>query len=166
MPVSLFYGFLPSKAGQRAEALRELARLPYALIFYEAPHRILETVAALADAFEPARTLVLARELTKLFEQIHCCALSEAHAWLSADANRQRGEFVLLVSGAPPVEDKAPKANGCCSCCSTDGLSVSQASRLAHAITGVNRKTLYQRALDLQGRAQPVDGQRLSLVDE
>ncbi|MEF8703013.1 MAG: 16S rRNA (cytidine(1402)-2'-O)-methyltransferase [Candidatus Accumulibacter sp. UW26] len=161
----LFYGFLPSKAGQRAEALRELAQLPYALIFYEAPHRILETVSALAAAFEPARTLVLARELTKLFEQIHACALSEAHAWLSADTNRQRGEFVLLVSGALPVAQNSD-GERVLQLLLDDGLPVSQASRLAHAITGVNRKTLYQRALDLQGRAQHGDRQRLSLADE
>ena len=146
----LFYGFLPSKAGQRAEALRELAHLPYALVFYEAPHRILETVAALAEAFGPERTLVLARELTKLFESIHACALGEAQDWLLADSNRQRGEFVLLVSGAPRVEEAA-EGERVLKLLLDDGLSVSQATRLAHAISGVGKKALYQRALLLQG---------------
>lgn len=145
----LFYGFLPAKAGQRAEALSELTRLPYALIFYEAPHRIVDTVAALAVAFQPTRTLVLARELTKLFESVHACALSAANDWLLADANRQRGEFVLLLSGAPPVSNDL-EGERVLRLLLDDGLSVSQASRLAHAITGAGKHALYQLALRWQ----------------
>jgi 16S rRNA (cytidine1402-2'-O)-methyltransferase len=130
-------------AGTGASAL-------WALVFYEAPHRILEAVAALAVAFGPERTLVLARELTKLFESIHCCTLGEAQAWLLADANRQRGEFVLLVSGAAPVEENT-EGERVLQLLLDDGLSIRQASRLAHAITGVGKNALYQRALDLQG---------------
>jgi 16S rRNA (cytidine1402-2'-O)-methyltransferase len=147
-PHFLFYGFLPNKAGQRAEALRGLLQLPYALVFYEAPHRILDTVLALADAFGPARTVVLARELTKLFESIHVCPLAEAHDWLLADANRQRGEFVLLVSGAASLDDA--EGERVLKLLLDDGLAVSQASRLAHAITGVGKKTLYELALRLR----------------
>ena len=73
--------------------------LPYALVFYEAPHRILETVESIARVLGNDRTLVFARELTKLFETIHSCPSGEALAWLQADANRQRGEFVLIVCG-------------------------------------------------------------------
>ena len=148
-PHFLFYGFLPNKAGQRAEALRGLVQLPYALLFYEAPHRILDTVLALADAFGPARTVVLARELTKLFESIHVCPLAEAHDWLLADANRQRGEFVLLVSGAASLDDGV-EGERVLKLLLDDGLAVSQASRLAHAITGVGKKTLYELALRLR----------------
>ncbi|HNC50679.1 MAG TPA: 16S rRNA (cytidine(1402)-2'-O)-methyltransferase [Accumulibacter sp.] len=142
----LFYGFLPTKAGQRAEALRQLAHLPYALIFYEAPHRIVESIAALATVFEPDRTVVLARELTKLFESIHSCRLGDAEAWLLADADRQRGEFVLLVSGAPPVAESG-EAERVLRLLLDEGLPLSQATRLAHAISGVSRKALYQLAL-------------------
>ena len=145
----LFYGFLPTKAGQRAEALRELAHLPWALVFYEAPHRIVDSVAALAAAFGPARTLVLARELTKLFESIHCGSLGEAQEWLLADANRQRGEFVVLVSGAPAATDDG-EGERVLKLLLADGLAVSQATRLAHAITGVGKKVLYQLALGWQ----------------
>jgi len=145
-PHFLFYGFLPSKAGQRAEALRGLAHLPYALVFYEAPHRILDAVAALADAFGPTRTVVLARELSKLFESIHVCPLAEARDWLLADANRQRGEFVVLVSGAASLDDGA-EGERVVRLLLDEGLPVSQASRLAHAITGVGRKALYELAL-------------------
>ncbi|HRF72165.1 MAG TPA: 16S rRNA (cytidine(1402)-2'-O)-methyltransferase [Accumulibacter sp.] len=146
----LFYGFLPAKAGQRAEVLRGLANLPYALLFYEAPHRIVDTVAALAAVFQSTRTLVLARELTKLFESVHSCALGDAHDWLLADANRQRGEFVLLVSAAPAVDNDAD-GERVLKLLLTDGLSVSQASRLAHAITGAGKHALYQQALRLKG---------------
>ncbi|MBO3713912.1 MAG: 16S rRNA (cytidine(1402)-2'-O)-methyltransferase [Candidatus Accumulibacter sp.] len=148
----LFYGFLPSKSGQRAEALRELADLPYALVFYEAPHRIVEAVAALLAAFGPQRTLLLARELTKLFESIHACSLGEAQQWLLADANRQRGEFVLIVSGAPAVSASA-EGGRVLRLLLDDGLPPSQAARLAHAITGAGRKALYQEALRSQEAA-------------
>ncbi len=145
-PHFLFYGFLPAKARQREEALRSLAELPYALVFYEAPHRILETVAALVSVFGSERTLVLARELTKLFETIHSCPLGEALVWLQADANRQRGEFVLMVSGVSPAEDDG-EGERVLRLLLDDGLSVKQAARLAHGITGAGKKQLYDRAL-------------------
>lgn len=146
----LFYGFLPSRAKQREDALRELATLPYALAFYEAPHRILETVAALASVLGGGRTLVIARELSKLFETIHSCPLGEAHDWLLADANRQRGEFVLLVSGAELAGDEG-EAERVLQLLLAEGLPVKQAAKLAHAITGVGKNALYERALLLKG---------------
>ena len=142
----LFYGFLPAKARQREEALRPLAALPYALVFYEAPHRILETVATLSSVLGADRTLVLARELTKLFETIHACPLGEALAWLQVDANRQRGEFVLLVSGAPPAADDG-EGERVLRLLLDDGLPVRQAARLAHEITGAGKNRLYDLAL-------------------
>ena len=147
----LFYGFLPAKAGQRETALRELSDLPYALIFYEAPHRILETVTALAQVFGPQRTLVLARELTKLFETIHTCSLGEALDWLQADSNRQRGEFVLLLSGAPATADKN-EGERVLRLLLDEELPVKQAAKLAHAITGAGKNALYEQALSLKGK--------------
>lgn len=76
--------------------------MPAALVFYEAPHRVEETVADLAAVLEPERELVVARELTKLFEEIARMPLAGAAAWFAADANRHRGEFVLIVSAPPP----------------------------------------------------------------
>lgn len=146
----LFYGFLPSRAKQREEALREMAGLPYALVFYEAPHRILETVAALATVFGAGRTLVLARELTKLFETIHSCPVDQALAWLEADANRQRGEFVLLVSGASVAGDDG-EGERVLRLLLDEGLPVKQAAKLAHAITGMGKNALYELALVLKG---------------
>ena len=149
-PHFLFYGFLPAKAKQRDEALRSVSALPFTLVFYEAPHRICETVEALARVLGGERTLVIARELTKLFESIHTCPLSEALAWLNEDANRQRGEFVLLVSGAVDVSDTR-ESERILSLLLDDGLSVKQAAKLAHAITGVAKNALYEWALVLRG---------------
>ncbi|WP_301100776.1 16S rRNA (cytidine(1402)-2'-O)-methyltransferase [Propionivibrio sp.] len=148
-PHFLFYGFLPARARQREDALRGLAALPYALVFYEAPHRILETVAALAAVLGPQRTLVMARELTKLFETIHSGPLGGAHDWLLADANRQRGEFVLLVSGAMPVGDDG-EGERVLKLLLAEGLPVKQAAKLGQAITGVGKNALYELALSLK----------------
>ena len=145
----LFYGFLPAKTKQREDALRELAALPYTLVFYESPHRVVDTVDALLAIFGTARTLVLARELTKLFETIHACPLGEAPEWLREDTNRQRGEFVLMVSGAPPSVDEGD-AERVLQLLLDEGLPVKQAARLAHGITGVAKNTLYDLALRLK----------------
>ena len=145
----LFYGFLPARAKQREETLRELSALPYALIFYEAPHRILEAVVSLTLVLGAQRTVVLARELTKIYETIHSCPLGEAHDWLLADANRQRGEFVLLVSGAPEAEDDG-EGERVLKLLLDEGLPVKQAAKLAHSITGAAKNAMYELALSLK----------------
>ncbi|MGE5472362.1 MAG: 16S rRNA (cytidine(1402)-2'-O)-methyltransferase [Bacteroidota bacterium] len=144
----LFYGFLPAKGGQRRQALEELREHPYALVFYEAPHRVLDTVADLAAVFGE-RTLVVARELTKMFESIHSGPLSAALDWLQEDANRQRGEFVLIVSGAPAEADDGDSER-VLKLLLDDGLPVKQAAKLAAAITGAAKNALYERALALK----------------
>ncbi|MGA9962355.1 MAG: 16S rRNA (cytidine(1402)-2'-O)-methyltransferase, partial [Azonexus sp.] len=144
----LFYGFLPNKGGQRRQVIAELRDYPCALVFYEAPHRILETVADLA-AVLGERTLVIARELTKLFESIHSGPLTAALAWLQEDPNRQRGEFVLLVSGAPAGNDDG-EGERVLKLLLAEGLPVKQAAKLASAITGAAKNALYERALTLK----------------
>lgn len=144
-----FYGFLPNKSGQRRQALEGLPALPAALVFYEAPHRILETVADLVATFGDERTLVIARELSKLFEQIHAGPLGDALAWLEGDANRQKGEFVLIVSGAPADADSG-EGERVLKLLLADGLPVKQAAKLAAAISGASKNELYQRALVLR----------------
>ena len=148
-----FVGFLPAKARQREQILGGLRTMPATLVFYEAPHRILDCVAALASLFEPTRQIVLARELTKLFEDIHRCPLSEALAWLEAEPNRIKGEFVVLLQGAPRQE------------AADDGevtrilhilladLPLKQAAQLAAQITGLKKNDVYQRALKLKSDA-------------
>ena len=144
----LFYGFLPSKGGQRRQAIEALRDYPCALAFYEAPHRVLETVADLAAVLGD-RTLVIARELTKLFESIHAGPLTAALDWLQEDPNRQRGEFVLLVSGAPAGADDG-EGERVLKLLLAEGLPVKQAAKLASAITGVAKNALYDRALALK----------------
>jgi 16S rRNA (cytidine1402-2'-O)-methyltransferase len=144
----LFYGFLPVKGGQRRQALEALRDLPSALVFYEAPHRVLETVADLATVFGE-RTLVIARELSKLFESIHSVPLTGALDWLKEDSNRQRGEFVLIVSGAPAGADDG-EGERVLKLLLAEGLPVKQAAKLAAAITGAAKNALYERALALK----------------
>ncbi len=144
----LFYGFLPSKGGQRRQAVEELRELPCALVFYEAPHRVLDTVADLASVLGE-RTLVIGRELTKMFESIHSCPLTAALDWLKEDSNRQRGEFVLMVSGAPADGDDG-EGERVLNLLLADGLPVKQAAKLAAAITGAAKNALYDRALALK----------------
>jgi len=145
----LFYGFLPSKGGQRRQVLADLRDQRAALVFYEAPHRVLETVADLADVLGE-RTLVIARELTKLFESIHSGPLTAALDWLKHDPNRQRGEFVLMVSGAPAGADDG-EGERVLKLLLADGLPVKQAAKLAAAITGAAKNALYDKALALKG---------------
>jgi len=146
-----FVGFLPAKAKQRESALDALAAVPATLVFYEAPHRIVESVEALASAFAPARQIVFARELTKLFEEVHRCALSEAVAWIKADANRERGEFVVLVEGASTETDAADAEAERILQILLSECSVKQAANLAAQITGRKKNALYDRALQIKG---------------
>ena len=157
-PHFLFYGFLPAKAAQRERALRDLAGLPFTLVFYEAPHRILASVAALAQELRGQRTLVIARELTKVFETIHVGPLADGLAWLEADPDRQRGEFVLIVSGAPASDGADDEGARVLRVLLADGLPVRQAVDLARAITGAGRKTLYGLALSMvEARDSPIE---------
>jgi len=144
-----FVGFLPARAGQRDAALMALREMTATLVLYEAPHRIVDTVAALAAAFGGDRRIVFARELTKLFEQIHRCPLAEAGAWLAADDHRQKGEFVLLVEGAPASADAAGAEAERVLRILLATCPVSQAAALTAQITGQKKNALYQRALEL-----------------
>ncbi len=146
-----FFGFLPSKDAQRDSALRSLIDSPALLVFYEAPHRVLDTVNAMRRLFGDQRRIVIARELSKLFEQIHRCALSEAHEWLAADANRQRGEFVLLIEGANRGDidtDSMLEARRLLTIL-LEECPVSQAAALAAKITNIKKNKLYAMALEI-----------------
>jgi 16S rRNA (cytidine1402-2'-O)-methyltransferase len=146
----LFYGFLPARSAARRQALSALARLPFTLVFYEAPHRVQECLSDLRAVLGGKRRIVIARELTKLFESVHDCTLTEAAEWLAADATRRMGEFVLVVEGA---EAEGPRDRAG----SEDALGVllselplKQAVTLAARITGGRRNELYRRALAMR----------------
>ena len=146
-PHFLFYGFLPAKAAARRKTLAGLKPLACSLIFYEAPHRIEQTVADLAAMLEPQRTLVIARELTKLFESIVSLPLAEAPAWLAAVPERRRGEFVLVVSAPPPAEGVSHETARVLDLLLAE-LPLKQAVRLAAEIGGVPKNALYELALE------------------
>lgn len=146
-----FVGFLPAKAKQREAELAALKQETATLVFYEAPHRITDSVEALANVFEPTRQVVFARELTKLFEEIHRCPLGEALAWVKADANRERGEFVVLLEGATVAADAGDAEAERILNILLAECSVKQAAALAAQITGKKKNALYERALAIKG---------------
>ncbi len=149
----IFEGFLPARAAGRRARLEQLKVEPRTLIFYEAPHRILECLGDLEAVFGGDRAAVLGRELTKTFETLQGLPLTELRAWVEADANQQRGECVLLVGGwqAPQGEEAV----------SAEALRVldlllaemplKRAAALAAEITGVRKNLLYQAALERRG---------------
>lgn len=152
----LFYGFLPNKSAARRSELQTLISQPCALVFYEAPHRILECVVDLCAVLGGERRIVLAREITKLFETIHACPLHEAEAWLLSDSNQQRGEFVVMVSGAAAQPGLSPETLATLSKL-LEELPLKQAVQLAAKITGANRNELYQQALQIKSQAESRD---------
>jgi 16S rRNA (cytidine1402-2'-O)-methyltransferase len=149
-PHFLFYGFLPAKTAARRRELQALANLPYTLVFYEAPHRILECVADLRTIFGGNQDIVFARELTKLFENIHACTLDNALEWLNADTNNQRGEFVLMLSGNPVREAESNAETTRILSILLNEFPLKKAVQLAAQITGAGRNKLYEDALQLK----------------
>ena len=143
-----FAGFIPAKAGERQRFFAEFAAAAQTTIFFETPHRIAESLAAMAEIFDGARRLVVARELTKQFEQIALLTVASAPAWLAEDDNRQRGEFVLLLEAAAEQEaaDWQPLAEDV----RAAGLSAKDTAALVAKHTGANKKAVYQYLLDNQ----------------
>ncbi len=145
----LFAGFLPARPAERRKALARLAGLPYTLVLYEAPHRVVECVEDMSAALGPERALVIARELTKLFEQIHRCRLGEAAAWLREDTDRRRGEFVLIAEGAAARNESAKLDWERVLTTLLGELPLAQAVKLACKLTGAKKNAVYARALQL-----------------
>jgi len=149
----LFLGFLPKAAKARRELLAAVARLPVALVVYEAPHRVRDTVAHLGAALAGERVLVVAREVTKKFESITRTTLAEAPAWFDADPNHERGEFVLLVD-APPEHQAVPGESALdlrrLLVALVAELPPARAARVAAAVTGLPRDAIYAQALALK----------------
>ncbi len=180
-----FVGFLPSKGAGRSTALRAAVREACSVVLFESPHRIEALAAELADIC-PLRAVTVARELTKQFESVHTLAAGELPAWLAADTNRRRGEFVLVLQGSPagghpnpaqPPEGLTGQASTMSPRAATSDspatpedqaahrmltillkdLPVKQAAALTAEISGLPKKRLYQWALDLKDAA--ADGQ-------
>lgn len=146
----LFHGFLPPKSGARQAQLHSLATLPVALVFYEAPHRIEETLADMTAVLDSARDVTLARELTKRFESIVTLPLRDATAWLAADTNHARGEFVVVVH--PPAAEAAMVDAEAMRVLAVllEELPPALAARLTSKITGRSKAELYKMTLALK----------------
>lgn len=144
-----FEGFLPAKQTARCSVLQSLANETRTLIFYEAPHRILETLRDIAQIFGAEREVVIARELTKTFETIRGGPVAEITDWVAGDPNQQRGEIVLLIRGAsaPTASDMHAEAERVMRVLLED-LPIKQAASLGAKLTGLKKNFLYQWALD------------------
>lgn len=149
-----FEGFLPAKRQGRAKRLSELSRESQTLVFYESCHRIRECIEDMAEAFGSYRYAVIARELTKAHEQIHGAQLGELLAWLDADPNHLKGEFVVLVHGAvaeegaaDALDDEALKTLELL----MSELPIKQAAKLTARRYDLQSRMVYQAGLDLKG---------------
>ncbi|MBL8342211.1 MAG: 16S rRNA (cytidine(1402)-2'-O)-methyltransferase [Rubrivivax sp.] len=145
-----FVGFLPAKGAERAARLQALLDEGTSFALFEAPHRI-EALAAELAARVPARRVTLARELTKQFETIATMPAAGLPLWLAADAQRRRGEFVVVVHSAEPAAPEAPQALPAAALKALAilqrELPLKQAVALAAEITGAPRNALYAEAL-------------------
>lgn len=147
----IFEGFLPAKSAARQRHLETLAGEPRTLIFYEAPHRILETIRDMVVVFGNGRRAVIARELTKLFETVYGGTLEHLLDWVEQDENQQKGEIVLLVHGADrAAEDVDMEEYRRILQILLEEMSLKQAVKLAVAITGIKKNLLYDLAIQIK----------------
>jgi 16S rRNA (cytidine1402-2'-O)-methyltransferase len=147
----IFEGFLPSKAVARDKHLAALVQETRTLVFYESPHRLLETLKAMLHVFGAVRRITLARELTKTFETIRQDTLANIVNWVEANPEQQKGESVLIIEGA----SEQPRDR-----CEVDSdkllltllsyMSVKDAAHHAALLTGQGKNELYQRALEIK----------------
>ncbi|HEU5178182.1 MAG TPA: 16S rRNA (cytidine(1402)-2'-O)-methyltransferase [Burkholderiales bacterium] len=146
-PRFLFAGFLPATRAARRKALQALD-LPWPVVFYEAPHRIADTLADLAERFGPARELAICRELTKKFEEVARLPLGEAAGWLAARPEREQGEFVLVLAAGEEKNAAHSVDPDAVLDILLESMAPSEAAKLAARITGAPKNILYRKALD------------------
>ena len=153
----VFEGFPPAKSAARRAVFEKLREEARTLIFYESPHRILESLQEMTEIFGPGREAVLARELTKQFETVRSGTLTELSEWVKRDPHQQLGEFVILIHGVPRAEREAVDEDAeRVLRILLEELPVSQAAALAAKITGLKKNRLYEYALSLKsGGEQP-----------
>lgn len=142
-----FEGFIPRKAGEKANALTELAAETRTLIFYESPHRTVETLHAMAAAFGADRQAAVARELTKLHEEVARGTLAELIEW--AESKTVKGEIVIVVGPAPAASqatfaEALAQVRGLVA----DGERLKAATRRVGHGTGHSARELYNAALE------------------
>ena len=146
-----FHGFLPASGAARRKILENLKAQAVTLVFYEAPHRIVECVEDLAKVLGEERKITFCRELTKTYETIYTCSVGLSNAWLQADVNQQRGEFVLLVEAAA-VKDASEISEATLHVLKLllAELPLKQAVKLAAEISNEKKNMLYELALNIK----------------
>ena len=146
-----FEGFLPARLAERRSRLTTLADEPRTLVFFEAPHRIVETLEDCRAAFGPARRAAVARELTKVYETVYRGTLADLVAAASADTNFARGEITVVIEGAASVADVDRDASelGRVLAVLLAEMSASKAAAMAAALTGAKRNAAYTLAQQL-----------------
>lgn len=145
----VFEGFLPSKQAARQKRLQELMLESRTLVFYEAPHRILQCVIDMQQVFGNDRQMFIARELTKKFETQFLGSISACVEWLEADDNQQKGEFVVIVAGCQQSEIELRNHKQALDIVELlhGEVSMKQAVAIACQITGARKNQLYDAAL-------------------
>jgi len=149
----LYVGFLPAKRSGRKASLDLLSSEVATLVFYESPHRILESVRDIAEVLGSGREIVLGREITKTFETFYSGSVAEVLAELERDPHGSRGEFVVMVRGAMAQAGNSKEAT-----MDVDRvlrvllaeLPVKKVAKMAAELTGLSKNELYQRALALK----------------
>lgn len=146
-----FNGFLPAKGGARRSRLEALAKRDETLVCYESPHRIRDTLSDIALVLGERR-VVLARELTKTFETFLEGNASELLERMESDPDQARGEFVVMIAGAPAAEGKGVSLDGnaLLSALLGEGVGVKQAAAVASKVLGGRKKAWYEQALSLK----------------
>lgn len=148
----IFEGFLPARREARRRRLEALAQAAETLVILESPHRVLAALADMVEIFGATRAGAIAKELTKIFETVRMDTLSALHDWLGERSERQKGEFVILVSGADnATAESEAEANRELLKTLLKEVPVKTAVRLAAAISGASRNSLYALALELSG---------------
>ncbi|MBI2381537.1 MAG: 16S rRNA (cytidine(1402)-2'-O)-methyltransferase [Gammaproteobacteria bacterium] len=148
----VFEGFLPAKTQGRQSRLTELKDEARTLIFYEAPHRLLDCLEDMRTVLGEGREVVLARELTKTFETIRALPLEAMCAWVREDTNQQRGECVLLVRGVEAEAEALPAEARRVMDILLEEMSTSAAAKLGARLTGEKKNRLYDYALAKEGK--------------
>lgn len=147
-PAFVFAGFAPHKGGARRKWLQQWCASPAPVLMFESPHRVQATVGDLLAVCGGARRVTIARELTKRFEQVETLPLAQAQAWLSEDAHRNQGEFVLIVHEAPAAAAGAvDEQTAALLDALLETVSVRDAAKVAAKVSGVPRDVLYELAL-------------------